>query len=167
MRGPKPIPIDLTDAERQGLEKLVNRHLAPQQIALRARIILAIGQGKNNAEVARQEQVTVDTVRLWRQRWLSLQPISLEDLSVAERLQDLQRSGAPSRIQPEQVAEIMALACEAPADSKRPITHWTGREIADEIRQRGIVEQISPRHAARLLKRCPSQAASDPQLADA
>jgi putative transposase len=167
MRGPKPTPVDLSEAERQGLEKLVKRHQTPQQIALRARIILAIGQGQNNTEIARQLQVTVDTVRLWRQRWLFLQPISLEDLSVEDRLQDLPRPGAPPRIQPDQVAEIMALACEAPADAQRPITHWTGREIAEEIRQRGIVEQISPRHAARLLKRCAAQAPSDPQLADA
>lgn len=167
MHGPKPTPIELSDAERQGLEKLVKRHQTPQQIALRARIILAIGQGKNNSEIARALQVTVDTVRLWRRRWLALQPISLEDLSGEDRLQDLPRPGAPARIQPEQVAQIMALACEAPADAQRPMTHWTGREIADEIQRRGIVEQISPRHAARLLKRRPSQAASDPELADA
>jgi putative transposase len=167
MRGPKPTPIDLSDAERQGLEKLVHRHQTPQQMARRARIVLAIGQGKNNSEIARQMKVTVDTIRLWRQRWLDLRPISLEDLSVEERLQDLPRPGAPARIQPDQVAQIMALACEAPEDSQRPITHWTAREIADEVMRRGIVEQISPRHAARFLKRCSSQAASDPQLADA
>jgi len=45
----------------------------------------------------------------------------------------------------------MALACEQPKG--RPITHWTGREIADEVMQRGIIQHISPRHAARLLKR--------------
>jgi len=33
------------------------------------------------------------------------------------------------------------------------MSQWTGREVADEIKQRGIVGQISPRHAARLLKR--------------
>jgi hypothetical protein len=43
------------------------------------------------------------------------------------------------------------MACEAP--SKRPISQWTGREIADEVMRRGIIEQISPRHAARLLKK--------------
>jgi putative transposase len=165
--GPKPTPIELSDAERQGLEKLVKRHQTPQQIAPRARIVLAIGQGKNKSEIARQMNVTVDTIRLWRQRWLSLRPISLEDLSVEERLQDLPRRGATARIQSEQVTEIMALACEAPEDAQGPISNWTAREIADEIQRRGIVEQISPRHAARLLKRCASQAASDPRLADA
>jgi hypothetical protein len=46
---------------------------------------------------------------------------------------------------------MVAMACEAP--SERPISHWTGREIADEVMRRGIVKQISPRHAARLLKK--------------
>jgi putative transposase len=45
------------------------------------------------------------------------------------------------------------MACEHPEESGRPISHWTGREIADEIKKRGIVDEISPRHAARLLKR--------------
>jgi putative transposase len=98
-------------------------------------------------------QVTVDTARLWRHRWLGLQPIPLSELSVEERLQDLPRPGAPPEISADQVCQIVALACEKPAASERPISQWTSREIADEIIKRGIVEHISPRHAARLLKR--------------
>jgi putative transposase len=48
---------------------------------------------------------------------------------------------------------LAALACEAPAQAGRPISQWTGREIAAELKARGIVEHISPRHAARLLKK--------------
>lgn len=153
MRGPKPTPIQLSDPEHQGLEKLVKAHKTRQRIALRSRIILAAAQRKNNSQIAREFQVTLDTVRLWRHRWLTLQPIALEDLSVEERLEDLPRPGAPARISPDQQAKIQELACEKPEESQRPITHWTNREIAAEIRQRGIVEQISARHAARLLKR--------------
>ena len=166
MPGPKPARIELSEAERQELQRLVRRHNVRQQIALRARIILAAGDGKSNAEIARTLHITLDTVRLWRRRWLDLQPISLDDLSVEERLEDLPRPGAPARITPEQVCQITALACEEPEDSERPITHWTAREVADEIIQRGIVDKISPRHAARLLKRCRSQTASGALLAD-
>ena len=95
----------------------------------------------------------MDGVRRWRQRWLSFSGLSLADLSVAERLADAPRPRTPARIGAEQVCAIVALACEAPAHSGRPITQWTGREIADEIMRRGIVERISPRHAARVLKR--------------
>jgi hypothetical protein len=74
-------------------------------------------------------------------------------LSVAERLADAPRPGAPVHIGAEPVCAIIALACAAPAQVERPISQWTSREIADEITRRGIVPTISPRHAARLLKR--------------
>ena len=164
--GPKPPAVHLTDAERQELEKLVKRHSTEQQIALRARVVLAAAAGESNAQIGRELRVTVDTVRLWRQRWLDLQPIPAADLSAEERLQDLPRPGAPARITADQICQIEALACEKPEASERPISQWTSREIADEIIKRGIVEQISPRHAARLLKSGRSQAASDPVLAD-
>lgn len=150
--GPKPPAVHLTDAEQQELEKLVKRHSTEQQIALRARIVLAAAAGKSNAQIGRELRVTVDTARLWRQRWLDLQPIPASELSVEERLEDLPRPGAPARITADQLCQIVALACEKPEASERPISQWTSREIADEIIKRGIVEQISPRHAARLLK---------------
>ncbi len=153
MRGPKPVTIDLSAAERHALEHVVRRYSTPQQIVLRARIVLAAADGMNNAQIARHLQVSIDTARLWRQRWVRLQPATLDDLPVLERLTDVPRPGNPGRITDEQVCQIVALACEAPAQSGRPISQWTGREIAEEITRRGIVDQISGRHAARLLKR--------------
>jgi putative transposase len=153
MRGPKPPVVELSADERQGLEALVRAHRTPRQVALRARIVLAAADGLNNTQIARQLGVEDDTVRLWRMRWLGLQAASLEDLSITERLSDAPKPGAPARITPEQVCQVMALACEAPEQSGRPITQWSAREIADEIRARGIIDQISPRHAARLLQR--------------
>ncbi len=153
MRGPKPPVVELSAEERQGLEALVRAHRTPQQLALRARIVLAAADGLNNTQIARQLGVEDDTVRLWRMRWLGLQAASLEDLSIPERLSDAPKPGAPARITAEQVCQVMALACEVPEQSGRPISQWTAREIADEIMARGIIDQISPRHAARLLKR--------------
>ena len=153
MRGPKPPVIELTESVRQGLMALTRRHTIPQQIALRARIILAAAKGNNNCEIARQWGISVDMVRLWRGRWIGLQAASLEDLNLEDRLTDVPRSGRPAQITPEQQCQIVALACEAPSISGRPISQWTGREIADEIVKREIVTRISPRHASRLLKR--------------
>lgn len=153
MKGPKPPAVVLGGAERQALEKLVKAHGTAQVIAQRARIVLAAATGLNNAQIARTLDLSIDMVRHWRGRWLQLQPIASSDLNVAERLQDLPRSGAPARISADQVCQITALACEKPEEtSARPITHWTAREVADEIIKRGIVDRISPRHAARLLK---------------
>jgi transposase len=120
---------------------------------MRGRIILKAAEGKNNSEITRELKVSIDMVRLWRQRWNDLSPITLDDLSVEERLEDLPRPGAPPRLSADQLCQIEQMACEAPEKAGRPISQWTGREIADEIIKRGIVESLSPRHAARLLKK--------------
>ncbi len=153
MPGPKPPPVDLTDEERREREGLVRRHKTGQQVAERARIVLLAAEGLNNSEIARRLALEPDTVRLWRRRWLSSSGAAVADLSAAARLADAPRAGTPARITPEQVARIVALACEAPSASGRPISQWSNHEIADEIVRRGIVDAISPRHAARLLRR--------------
>ncbi len=157
MRGPKPPSIELAAPERLELERLVRRHSTPQQLVLRARIVLAAADGANNRQIARQLGVSLDTVRRWRERWIALGAASVEDSPVAVRLTDAPRPGKPRRITPEQECRIIALACEespqGEEDSGRPISQWTGREIAEEIERRGIVETISARHAGRLLKR--------------
>ena len=153
MPGPKPPRIILTDVERQDLEKLIHRYSTPQQIAFRARIVLLAADGQNQAEIAKKLNVSMDMARLWRQRWLALQPIALEDLSVEERFKDLPRPGTPSRLTADQICRIEQLACEKPEHSERPISQWTGRELAAEMVKRGIVDTISPRHASRLLKK--------------
>lgn len=153
MRGPKPPMIELSDTQRHDLQALVRRHSTQQQLVLRARVVLAAADGANNAQIARQLDISLDMARLWRNRWLGLRAVSLDDLSIEERLTDAPRPGSPARISAEAVCQIVALACEAPSESGRPISQWSSREIADEVIRRGIIEQISPRHAARLLKR--------------
>jgi len=153
MPGPKPPQIELSDIERGVLEKLVSRYTIGQQIAQRGRIILHAAAGQSDSTIVRELKVSMDMVRLWRRRWLLLQPISLAELSIEDRLEDLPRPGTPTRITSDQRCQIEQLACQAPAQAGRPISQWTGREIADEIIRQGIVETISPRHAARLLKK--------------
>ena len=145
--------VILSEKEQEALEQLTRRHRSEQQQAQRARIVLAAGQGDSNVQIARELGIDVDTVRLWRDRWVGLQGIDLETLSIAERLQDAPRPGAPPKFTTQQRCQIAAVACEAPMKSGRPISQWTGREIADELKARGIVPEISPRHASYLLKK--------------
>ena len=153
MPGPKPPEIKLTKAEREGLEKLVSRHTAEHQKVLRGRIVLLVAAGKNTPEIAKALNISMDMTRLWRRRWLDLQEVELDELSIEERLEDLPRPGTPAQITADQICLIEKMACERPEKSGRPISQWTGREIADEIVKRGILASISPRHAARLLKK--------------
>lgn len=152
-RGPNPKEVLLSDAETTALSKLVKRHTTPQQIALRARIIQSAGIGMNNHEISRELGVRVNTVRLWRDRWVEQQSIPLEEMGVAERLQDAPRSGSPGKFSAEQIAQIIAIACEAPEASGYPVSHWTPKELAHEAVKRGVVENISKRQIGRFLKR--------------
>src|SRR5579875_3602007 len=104
MRGPKPDPLNLSESDQHDLERLVCRHSTSQQIALRGRIILEANAGKNNSQIARELSVSVETVRAWRKRWLALQGIKREDLSVAERLSDVPRRAVRRRSPPSRPA---------------------------------------------------------------
>ncbi|MCA1836546.1 MAG: helix-turn-helix domain-containing protein [Actinobacteria bacterium] len=166
MATPFPPRVVLSNQERSELERLVRAFTTGQQLALRARIVLLAGEGWNNLQIARELGVDDETPGHWRKRWLQFRDVPLEEVSVAKRLADAPKPGAPAKFTPEQVCQIIALACEKPADSERPISQWSHRELADEIMQRGIVDSISPRHAGRLLKRSRSQTTSNSVLAD-
>ena len=85
--------VILSEKEQEGLLQITKRHRSEQQMVLRARIVLTAAQGFSNAHIARELGVNVDTVRLWRDRWVGLQGIDLKTLSLAERLQDAPRPG--------------------------------------------------------------------------
>ena len=71
---------------------------------------------------------------------------------VEEVLRAQPRGGVLSPFTAEQIVQIIAIACEKPAASKRPISHWRARELAEEAVKRKIVEQISVRTVGRFLK---------------
>jgi len=72
---------------------------------------------------------------------------------IIELLSDEPRPGKPARFSPEQISQILSIACEKPEDSGRPITHWTSQEIAFEAQKRGIVTSISDSYVRKLLKK--------------
>jgi putative transposase len=141
----------------------------------RARVILAAAMGDQNAPIGRQVGVTRETSRLWRRRWRERREALLAaeveggeaalEAVVRGVLADEPRSGAPATFGPEHVCQIVALACEPPEASGRPITHWTPRELAAEAVQRGIVPGISPSSVGRFVKGSRAPAAPQPLLA--
>ena len=162
---PKPTALVLEADFQQELDALVRRHSTPQQVVLRAQIILRAHQGDNNQQIARRLDISDAMARQWRERWLQQQHLPLAQKTVAARLADAPRPGAPASIRPEAYCQIMALACQPPENFGRPITHWSARELADEAIVQGIVPSISPRQVGRFLKGGRSQAASKPLLA--
>ena len=164
MRGPRPKPISLSGRQEQCLEQLVRRTSSPQALVMRAKIILAAGRGDRNQHIAQQLKVARITVQTWRARGRAaadqLQAAEAKgevEAVIRELLQDAPRRGAPATFTPEQLCQLMVIACETPEASGRPVTHWTPPELADELVKREIVQQISPRSVGRFLKCRPAQ----------
>jgi putative transposase len=156
--------LALSENQRRVLEMFVRRTLCPQAIAIRAKIVLAAGEGLGMAQIARNLGCSRELARRWRDRFAEAQTRwgtsgdqwDLDTLAekIAQALEDHERSGAPAKFTPEQLCQIVAMACEiTPEQCHRPVSHWTARELADEATQRGIVSGISPRHAGRFLKK--------------
>lgn len=172
----KASAITLSPQQEELLNQLCRRRSSAQQQVKRAKIILASANGASNSEIARRLSYDRITVRLWRERWLAssssltevAQSAKDKDLlrSMEAVLSDAYRSGTPATFSSEQVVQIIALACEAPKLSNRPLSHWTARELADEAVKRGLVDSISPQTVARFLKGNGNKAASVPLLAD-
>jgi transposase len=162
MPGPKPPAINLTPTFQKILEKIARCYTHPYWLVLRAKIILIAATEANNTEVAQRLDIDPDTAGKWRSQWLaaeaSLLTAEAEGLPEKELmalvevvLADAPRPGTPDTFSPEQLVQIVALACEDPRDSEREISHWTPRELADEAIKRDIVITISPRHVGRVL----------------
>jgi putative transposase len=160
----RAVEITVSARQRAILEKWVlNKAGTPYRLIERCRIILMSAEGLSNTEQGRRLDVDRQRARRWRTRWANdkvrldaaeQEGATDKDLAnlLASLLEDAGRPGTPSKFTAEQLTQIIAVACEMPEDSGRPVTHWTPRELAEEVKQRGIVESISPRHLDRLLK---------------
>ena len=147
MPGPQPPAVPLSEEERQTLHTLIRAHKTPQHLSFRAQVILLLAEGLTAPEVARRLGTTRTTVRRWRRHWLQR-----PGCAIPERLQDAPRPGAPATFSAEQWCQIIALACEPPEASERPISHWTPRALADEARTRGTGATIAERQVGRFFK---------------
>jgi putative transposase len=177
MSGPPPARISLSARQRCLLEQIRQRQTAPQRLVRRALILLALAANPCLQATAADLGLNRISVRLWRDRWLAaaadLTQAEKDDLSdpqllalIEQILDDAPRPGGPATFGPEQIVQIVAVACEPPDKSGRPISHWTARELADETKKRNIVQTISSRTVGRFLKAGRLAAASQPLLAE-
>jgi transposase len=135
-------------------------------LAQRATIILLGFQGVLNEEIALRVGLNRQQVGLWRQRWRDAweslcvwectEPHRLRE-AIRDVLSDAPRPGGPATFNADQVALIVALACEPPSLSGRPISRWTLRELRDEAIARKIVEDISVAQVCRFLQQAAVQ----------
>src|SRR5918995_4694144 len=110
--GPKAAGLELAEAERAELQRLLRRRGVGQGLAQRARVVLACAApGATNLGVARALGVSRQTVATWRERFAAHR---------LEGLVDAPRSGAPRSIGDEAVERLVALTLE---EAPRGATH--------------------------------------------
>ena len=152
---PRAVPVTLTAAERTTLKKRARGAKTAYRDRLRAQIVLAAARGRDNARIAADLQITVDTVRKWRGRFAARGLAGLADLP---------RSGRPRRISELTRAAVVALACQLPAATGVPLSRWTGPELLAEVIQgRDGLRAVGVLGAADL-GRAPGQALAVPVL---
>jgi putative transposase len=176
MPDPRALRIAVTPREQRILEHIVRQQNTPQWLVTRAKIILRAAANQTNGHIASELAITRNTVSSWRERW----HVSEEQREAAAHemeddkalrevleatLRDHPRSGAPGKFSAEQMAQIIAIACEDPEANGYPVSHWTPKEIVMEAVKRGVVVRISERQVGRFLKRGGLETPPDPLLA--
>jgi len=115
----RPTPtIELSDAERETLQRWVRRHSSAQALAQRSRIVLACAEGRTNTEVAAEERVHPSTVSKWRRRF------------AADRLEGLCDAPRPGAQRSIADATIEAVIVDTLESTPGEDTHWSTRGLA-------------------------------------
>lgn len=158
--------IIISERQQVLLKEFSKSRTVGKGVVQRATIVLLGFAGLLNQEIALQVGLNRLQVGRWRQRWRDAwaslcvwecsEPHRLRE-AILDVLADAPRPGAPATFTAEQVAQIVALACEPPELSGRPIGHWTLRELRDEAIARQIVETISVSQVGRFLQQAAVQ----------
>src|SRR4051794_25657603 len=158
----KAAKITITERQQEILQTFSRSVTAPSRLRQRASIIMLAFDGLRNGDIAAKVGLTHRQVGRWRRRWAKAwnQLIDIECCesraalrrAIEAVLSDETRPGAPGKFTPEQVTQVLAVACEPPDKSGRPITHWTAMELTDEVIKRGIVSSISSSQVRRYLR---------------
>jgi transposase len=157
----KAAKIRLTEKQEGILQQIMRSTTAPKRLVQRVNVILLAFAGVFNVAIANSVGLARRQVGLWRCRWQqsfdALMAIECREThaelrrAIEDVLSDAPRSGSTGTFTAEQVTQILAVACEPPEQSGRPIDRWTHRELADEVIRRGIVPSISASQVGRYL----------------
>jgi len=149
----KSVIPQLSETQKKILDDIVKRRDSAQHLVRRANTVLLAAQGQNDKTIVPQTHCCQRSVRTWRNRWNHQQEKinaveadgndkALREFIVDVVLADDPYNGVRGKYTPEQIAQLYRIACEPPGDSGRPISHWSCRELADEMVKRGIVERL-------------------------
>src|SRR3954468_11852191 len=159
--------VVISERQEKVLRKLSTATTLAQRLVQRATIIRLAFSGVANQDIAREVGLGRLQVGMGRRRWQDAFPNLIriecsEDppalrKAIEDLLGDEPRPGCPGKFTAEQLTQLIALACEPPEKSGRPIPHWTGKELAEEAIARGTVGSFSPSQFNRYLRESEQQ----------
>ena len=127
----KAAKIIYTEKQHSILQQMRRSTTAPQRLVQRVGIILMAFTGALNEDIADKIGLARKQVGLWRRRWQqsfdALVAIECREnqavlcRAVEDVLSDAPRGGCRGTFTAEQVTQILAVACEPPEQSGRPI----------------------------------------------
>src|SRR6476620_2148827 len=112
--------LELTETQRQELERMARAGTSEKRMVFRARLILECATGADNVQVAQTLGTSLQTVTFWRGRFLR------EGMG---GLAELARSGRPERIKPSLKGRILSEAVRPPGGLGR----WSTRSMARHV----------------------------------
>lgn len=118
----KTRPLRLKTRERRVLESWANQADTDYRLRLRARIVLALAQGRSNSEVAATIGIRMATVSKWRRRFEGEGPKGLKDAP---------RSGKPPKYGESTEDRVLYLLTQPPPKGYK---RWSGRLLARALR---------------------------------
>lgn len=154
--------IELSEKQAKILREYAKGTHTRLHLKTRSKIIIMSAEGKSNNGIEKALGIDAKTVKKWRDRY-SVEHEELREIeqerpqklrkAIEKTLTDEQRAGSPAKFRDEQVAAILAMACEEPSKYELPFSHWTAGMLQREVIKSGIVESISVRQVGRFLKR--------------
>jgi len=109
----------LSDVEREKLDRWAAAHGTPQQVALRCRIVLGAAAGESDVVIAERLSVNRHTVRLWRKRFGEEALDGLWDIA-----------GGRGRKPKYPIDKIAAIVDATLQTKPASMTHWSCRTMA-------------------------------------
>src|SRR5215208_5894691 len=111
--------ITLSEADRTTLERWSRGRSTQARLVIRARVVLAAADGKQNKDIAAELKITRGAVARWRDRFAEAGVAGLE--------KDAPRGGRPPKARDDLVRRIIEMTTQRkPANA----THWSTRTLA-------------------------------------
>lgn len=145
------LTLSLSDDKRRLLEGVRDSRTEEVRRVERAHIMLAFADGVTANQIAKTVGISMPTVYRCIKKALAFGPLAALD--------DLQRSGRPTRITPEARTWIVALSCCKPKELGYSYEVWTERLLAEHIRREAATQGhpsaalISPGTVSKILTR--------------